>query len=363
MGANFNFNSYPYRYIASFENNEWTETMEELPNKGAQAEANMDAEELSKLLSARNAIGQLPLVNYTTQYGLGCFEGLKVYPQKDGSLAFFRIDANAQRFYNSMKGLRMPPFPKEKFIPVVRELVSKSQALGYCPSYDEEWEKSDFVSATGIYVRPFTYSESGIGVNFCEYPTVIMVAADVGAYFDIKGTPSILVSNKIRASPNGTGWIKTAANYTISTLAKNDAIERGFTECLFLDSRHQKFVEEGSSCNIFFVLNNGNVVTPALGDTVLPGITRDSVITLLSDQNIPIVERDISIEEVFDSAVECFTTGTAVGVSFFGELEYNGKKKIFGDKTTGPVTKQMLTTLKHIQHGLIEDKYNWVLPL
>lgn len=357
--SNFKFNPYPYRFISSFKDDVWHSSMEVLEHRGKEVEATLSEEELNAILKKRNE-SLLPLVNYTTQYGLGCFEGLKAYPQGDGSYALFRIDANAQRFYNSMQGLHMPPFPTETFISAITELLQKSIALGYKPLYNPEWEKNNFASATSIYIRPFSYAEGGIGVNCSSHPSVIIVATEVGSYFDIQGIPSIVVSDKIRATPNGTGWIKAASNYVISALAKNDAITRGCTECLFLDSQHRSFVEECSSCNIFFILENGTVVTPHLGDTILPGITRDSVITLLKEKHIPVEERAISIDEVFDSAKECFATGTAVGVNYFGALVHNNKKKIFGDGSMGETTQYLLSTLKKIQYGLIPDSHHWM---
>lgn len=338
----------------------WSEIVEKLPHKSPDEEREMEPKELNTLLKQRNAGGTLPLVNYTSQYGFGCFEGLKAYPQKNGSLGIFRADANARRFYNSMEGLRMPPFPQDMFVDGVKQVVSLSKDIGFRPHYDEEWEKNNYLTALGVYIRPFTHAEGGFGVNLSHNPKVIIVASEVGNFFNADAKPSILVSNKVRATPNGTGWIKAASNYVISSIAKNEAIEDGYTECMFLDSREHKFVEECSSCNVFFVLNNGTVVTPDLHDTILPGITRDSVITLLKDKHIPIEERSISIEEVFDSAVECFSTGTAVGVSYFASLDFEGKTKIFGNGNMGAISQDLLITLKRIQYGLIPNSHNWV---
>ena len=164
----------------------------------------------------------------------------------------------------------------------------------------------------------------------------------------------------IRAVPGGTGWIKCDANYVTSTLAKMKAMDQGYMEAVFLDAREQKYIEEGSSCNIFFVLKNGTLVTPSLGDTVLPGITRKSVIVIAQDKGIKVEERKISAEEVLSEAREAFVTGTASGVCYLDSLTHNGKKALFGDGSMGESTRYFLKTLKGIQYGALEDKHGWM---
>ena len=220
------------------------------------------------------------------------------------------------------------------------------------------------MSAPSVYIRPFSYAEGGIGVNFSNSPWVFIMATEVGSYFSSATIPELLVSNSVRANPNGTGWIKCAANYVIPALEKNTAMEHGYTEVLFLDSQEHTYVEECSSCNVFFVLENNTVVTPSLKDTILPGITRDSIITILKDKGYTVEERDISINEVIADAKECFTTGTAVGVSHFGTLTYGDTKKTFAtDGSIGAVAKKLQVSLKRIQYGLDTCEHNWLITI
>ena len=264
MGSvSFTFNPYPFRYSAKYtqqENNEptWEEEFTEFPSKGKE-ESSLNEQEKLALIHKRSEAGSLPLVNYSTQYALGCFEGLKAYPQANGKLALFRPDKNAKRFYSSMKALYMPPFDTHLFMKATQQLLSLSYDKGFYPQYDTEWEKTHFSTARSIYLRPFTYPEGGIGLNISKYPWVIIYALEVGNYLDIKECSSLIVSNKIRATPHGTGWIKCNSNYVISILAKQEAIKQGYTEALFLDIRGS-YVEECSACNIFFVLKDNTIV-------------------------------------------------------------------------------------------------------
>ena len=163
------------------------------------------------------------------------------------------------------------------------------------------------------------------------------------------GNAKAITTNMIRANPNGTGWIKCNANYVNSTLAKKMAIVEGYMEAVFLDSSEKKYIEEGSSCNIFFLLNDDTLVTPALGDTVLPGITRKTVLTIAQDHGIKTEERQI------------FVTGTATGVCHIESLTHNGKTSVFGDGKMGETTHYCLKTLKEIQYGHLEDKHGWMV--
>lgn len=358
--AIFTFNPYPYRHIFNYTDGEWIHTQEELYNLGGETERLLEQEKLHEIYKERNAGGTVPLVNYTTQYGMGCFEGLKAYPRPDGQFNLFRVEASAQRFYNSMCGLHMPPFPQSQFIETTKTMLKDSIALGFFPHYNQEDEQNDYITAKSIYVRPFALSEAGIAITVSVMPQVFFVATEVGNYFTVEDKPAITVSQRARAAPNGTGWIKCAANYVIPNLEKHAAKQRGFMEVLFLDAIHERYIEECSSCNIFFVLENNVVVTPPLNDTVLPGITRDSIIRLVKDQGLELEIRAIHIDEVFESAIECFSTGTAVGVNHFGSIEYKGKTRVFRDGLIGNVARSLRTTLKRIQHGVQEDLYNWI---
>jgi branched-chain amino acid aminotransferase len=355
----FTLNSYPVVYRAQFARKKWKGAYIEKPHKTPRAEAAMPAAKRNALAASRNYFADMPLVNYTTQYGLGCFEGLKALPQKDGGLALFRPDRNAARFYTSMKGLYMPPFPEKDFVKACIEVVRRNARLGFRPLYRDAWEKDSFMSADSIYIRPFTVAEGGIGVNISHEPYVMIITTPVSAYFS-GGNADAVITDYIRATPKGTGWIKAASNYTIAALAKHEAVEAGYMECVFLDAVHRKYVEEGSSCNIFFLLKSGELVTPELGDTILPGITRSSLIELARDLRVKVSERKISIEEALGECRECFVSGTAAGAVPIASITYKKKKKIFNKGKIGELTAGLRDTLKGIQYGTLPDTKSWM---
>jgi len=248
----FTLNTYPITYRGKFSGGKWTGEYLEKPHKTPQEEAAMSDADRAALQNSRNCYDDMPLVNYTTQYGLACFEGLKALPQKNGGLAIFRPDKNAARFARSMKGLCMPPFPEQSFIDACIETVKRNEALGFCPKYNSDWEKDSYMTADSVYLRPFSIAEGGIGVNLSSEPYVMIINTTVSSYFT-SGSSDAVVTDKIRATPNGTGWIKACSNYVISALAKSQAIKDGYMECVYLDATHRKYIEEGSSCNIFFL--------------------------------------------------------------------------------------------------------------
>ena len=355
----FALNSYPVTYRAKFSGGAWSDEYLEKPHRTPEEEAAMSAQDRGKIENARNCYDDMPLVNYTSQYGLACFEGLKALPQKDGSLAIFRPDQNAARFARSMQGLLMPPLPEDMFLKGVIETVKRNAQLGFRPQYDPEWEKDSFLSASSVYIRPFTLAEGGIGVNISREPWVLVITTPVGSYFG-GGSSDAVVTDRIRATPKGTGWIKGCANYTIATIAKYEAVQAGYMECIFLDASERKYIEEGSSCNIFFYLKSGELVTPELGDTILPGITRASIIELARDRGVRVSERKIAIEEALDCAKECFVSGTAAGAVPLTSITYQGKKVVFGNGAEGEFTAEMRNTIKGIQYGALPDTKGWL---
>jgi branched-chain amino acid aminotransferase len=356
----FSLNSYPMIYRTKYSKDGWKDEYIEKPHKTAAEEAALGADEAGALADSRNFYADMPLVGFTSQYGFGCFEGLKALPQKDGGLAIFRPDENAKRFRKSMEGLYMPPFPEDAFVRACTETVKQNAARGFRPSYNPAWEKDSFAAADSVYIRPFSYSEGGIGVAVPREPWVMVINTPVSAYFSA-ATSDAVVTGRIRATPGGTGWIKAASNYVISALAKHEANEGGYMECIFLDAGERKYVEEGSSCNIFFYLKSGELVTPALGDTILPGITRKSVIELARDRGVTVSERRIAIEEVLSEGAECFVTGTAAGVTPINSLTWGEKKTVFHGGKTGELTGTLRDTLKGIQYGLIPDSKAWMV--
>ncbi len=357
----FSLALYPVAYRARFDGSSWREEYIEQPHMTPAEEAKLSEKELGELNERRNQFAGVPLVNYTTQYGMGCFEGLKAFPQQGGELMIFRPDENAARFARSMKGLGMPPFPEDLFVRAVREVTARNAALGFKPSYKAEWEAEGFVSAEAVYLRPFSYAEGGIGVGISERPSVFIVANPVGSYFK-PGSSSAVTTERIRATPKGTGWIKADSNYVISALAKKEAENAGYMEVLFLDAVDRRYLEEGSSCNAFFCLKSGELVTPELGDTVLPGITRKSVIELARSMGIKVSERKIAIGEVLSDVKEVFFTGTAAGVSFVESVTHQGKTAKFGAQP-GELTKKLGRELKGIQYGAVADARGWMIKV
>ncbi|MFP4383843.1 MAG: branched-chain-amino-acid transaminase [Spirochaetia bacterium] len=376
MAQGFTLSVYPWTYLGKYTGSiapgeipaedtgngnpdNWKGKYLEGDHRSPSEEQEMSADEQGILLRKRNHIKELPLVNYTTQYGLGCFEGLKAFPQPDGKLKLFRPDENGRRMAGSMEGLMMPVFPPDLFVKAVKEVVKRNYEMGFYPGYDKSWEKDDFTSGHSVYIRPFSYSEGAIGLGLSAQPWVVIVTTPVGSYFK-PGTPSAVTTDRIRAVKRGTGWIKCNANYVIPIMAKKEAEKAGYMEAIFLDAAHRKYVEEGSSCNIFFYLKSGTLVTPSLEDTILPGINRKSIITLAREKGITVAERRISIEEAVEESREVFVTGTAAGVAYIESITHNGKKQQFSGGQIGELTRELRNTLKGIQYGSIEDKYGWM---
>ncbi len=351
----------PWVYVGKFDG-KWSGNFIEQEHMSPEEEAALSADELEALHGRRNSFPDLPLVNYTSQYGLGCFEGAKAYPQKDGGMKVFRPDENASRMAKSMIGLGMPGVDEELCVKAMLGTVKKNDDLGFTVKYDPAWEKDNFLSASAIYIRPFTWSEPGIGVNLSKAPWVVVINTPVSAYFSGDNF-NACTTDMVRATPKGTGWIKCDANYVIPTLAKTKAVQAGFMEAVFLDAKEQKYIEEGSSCNFFALLKDGTLVTPELGDTILPGITRKSIITLAKDRGIKVEERKLSIDEVLADAKECFVSGTAAGITPITSLTHKGAKTEFGDGKPGETSMSLLKELKGIQYGVVEDRFGWMVSV
>ncbi len=367
MASAFNLSVYPWVYEAHailFEGGvRWDEHFVEKPHKSPAEEAEMDADQRARLVSSRNSFPELPLVNFTSQYGLGCFEGLKAFPQQDGSLKLFRPDENGKRMRRSMEGLMMPGFPEDSFVGANVEMMHRNRGLGFYPRYDTGWEADNFRNAHSAYLRPFAWAEGGIGLNLSVSPSVVIVATEVGSYFDPDASCKAITTDKVRATPGGTGWIKCTANYVIPILEKKRVQQHGYMEAIFLDSVEHRYVEEGSSCNIFFYLRDGTLVTPELGDRVLPGINRKSVLQLARDFGVTTQERPITIDEAMNESVEVFVTGTAAGVSYLESITHNDVTIQYNGGNMGELTTRLLHELKGIQYGVVEDRHSWMVPV
>lgn len=288
-------------------------------------------------------------------YGQEVFEGLKAYRGKDGGIYLFRWPKNAQRMQHSCDRLMMECVDEEFFGRAVKSLVL----------LDQEWIPSD--PACSLYVRPtIIATDPFLGVRPGDEYAFYIIVGPVGAYYPQGFNPiKIWVSTEdVRAVRGGLGEAKTAANYAHSLHAQKKAASLGYTQVLWLDAIEHRWVEEVGTMNIFFRLKD-ELITPPLAGTILPGITRDSVITLARHWGIKVTERAISIDEVIETAKtgelqEIFGTGTAAVISPVGLLSYKGVEVTVNKNETGPLARRLYDYLTRLQHGEEEDVFGWV---
>lgn len=286
------------------------------------------------------------------------FEGLKAYTTKEGDIVCFRPDLNADRMYTSAERLEMPPFPKDRFIDAVKQVVAANAA--WVPPYG---------SGATLYVRPFMIgSGEVIGVAPApEYQFRILVTP-VGPYFKGGCKPvKLCVAQYDRAAPHGTGNIKAGLNYAMSLRPTMEAHRNGFDENMYLDSQSREYVEETGGANILFVDKEGNLVVPqSHTDSILPSITRRSLVVVAQDLGMNVIERPVKFSEVQNGDfVECGLCGTAAVISPVGEI-HNGDEVITfpeGHDEMGPVMTKLRETLTGIQDGEVEDKHGWVFKV
>ena len=291
-------------------------------------------------------------------YAQEIFEGMKAYRLADGGMALFRPDANAQRFNASAARLAMPALPEEMFVQAVRELVAA----------DSAWFPS--VAGGSLYLRPFMIAtEAFLGVRPAKEYKFIVIASPAGNYFK-SGAPavSIWVSDYTRAAPGGTGAAKCGGNYAASLVPTAEAFAKGHDQVLFLDAAEHKWVEELGGMNLFFVHADGSLVTPALTGTILPGITRDSVIALARDQGLTVREDQYSLDQWRADAasgelVEVFACGTAAVVTPVGKVASRAGEFTIGTGGPGQLTEQLRARLVAIQRGETPDPHGWVVRL
>ncbi|MCG5479959.1 branched-chain amino acid aminotransferase [Sinorhizobium alkalisoli] len=289
-------------------------------------------------------------------YAQEIFEGMKAYRLPDGGAALFRPDANARRFRNSALRLAMAPLPEEMFVESVRELVR----------VDRDWIPS--ADGSALYLRPFMIAtEVLLGVKPSAEYIYCVIASSVGSYFK-GGAPAVTLwvsENYTRAAPGGTGEAKCGGNYAASLAAQAEATREGCEQVIFLDAVERRFVEELGGMNVFFVFNDGSLQTPPLTGTILPGITRDSLITLARDRGLTVREEPYAIEQWQADAqsgrlTEAFACGTAAVVTPIGRVK--GRKHSFtiGDGGAGPVAGKLKAALLDIQNGRAPDPHGWV---
>ena len=296
-------------------------------------------------------------------YGQAIFEGLKAYRQPDGSIASFRPDANAARFRASAHRLAMPELPDELFLGSLRELVAADRR--WVPSAPDE----------SLYLRPFMVAtEIGLGVNSPSRSyTYLLIASPAGPYFSggIHPVSVWLSTEYVRAAPGGTGEAKCTGNYAASFIAQAEAVERGCDQVVWLDAIERRWVEEMGGMNLYFVFGTGSdakLVTPSLTGSLLPGVTRRSLLELGRDLGYAVEERRISTEEWEKKALsgeltEVFACGTAAVVTPVGKVKHaEGEFTVSGGEP-GPVTMRLRQTLTDIQQGKSADPHHWMLSL
>ncbi len=288
-------------------------------------------------------------------YAQEIFEGLKAYRQSDGGTALFRPADNARRFRNSARRLAMPELPEELFLESIRRLIAA----------DRDWVPQGDDGA--LYLRPFLFAdEVFLGVKPSAEYRYLVIASSVGSYFK-SGAKAISVwasEHYSRAAPGGTGAAKCGGNYAASLLAQSEATAQGCDQVVFLDATERRYVEELGGMNVFFVYNDGTLATPPLSGTILPGITRNSLITIAHDEGMTVREEPYALDEWRADAesgrlTEAFACGTAAVVTAIGSVASSDGRFTIGDGKPGRTTMHLREVLEAIQRGRAIDPYGW----
>ena len=290
-------------------------------------------------------------------YGQEIFEGMKAYSQPDGSISLFRPEANAKRFARSAARLALPEMPVDFFVNTVEELVKQ----------DRKWVPTNV--GESLYIRPFMIAtEVGLGVRPSNKAMYMLIATPASAYFNPSKAVTVWISTEyVRAAAGGTGEAKCGGNYAASLVAQKQAAAQGCDQVVWLDANERRWVEEMGGMNLYFVKGSGKnatIVTPKLTGTLLPGITRDSILTVAADLGYKVEEVMLSIDDWRDGVAsgeitEIFACGTAAVVSPIGAAKSAHGTWTTGDGNPGPITGEIRKTLLGIQHGTIEDKHGW----
>lgn len=295
---------------------------------------------------------------HVLHYGQSVFEGMKAYYVDDETINLFRLDDHHQRISNSSHRMCIPEMDKSTFINSLEELIK----------LDHKWVPKTFGHA--LYLRPFVFAnQEYIAAKAAEEYKFMAITSPVAAYYKEGFNPVSLTTSKkfVRAVKGGTGEAKAAGNYGGSFLPAQKAQKEGYTQVLWLDAQENKYVEEVGTMNIFFLID-GKLITPKLAGTVLPGITRRSVIAVAKDWGVDVEERPISIDEVYDaydngSLQEVFGSGTAAVISPVGLIHHEGKILELDRENIGPFAKKMYDEITGIQYGKIEDRFGWTHPV
>ncbi|HEY2042930.1 MAG TPA: branched-chain amino acid aminotransferase [Jatrophihabitans sp.] len=295
-------------------------------------------------------------------YGQEIFEGLKAYRQQDGSIATFRPDANAARFARSARRLAMAELPAELFI----------ESLHALTDVDRAWVPSS--GDASLYFRPFMIStEVGLGVRPANSYSYLLIASPAGPYFPggVKPVSVWLSTEYTRAAPGGTGEAKCAGNYAASLIAQSQAADKGCDQVVWLDAHEHRYVEEMGGMNLCFVYGSGpdaRIVTPKLTGTLLPGITRDSLLTLAGDLGYRAEEGAVTTDDWRDGnasgeLTEVFACGTAAVITPVGHVKSAQYEWTVGDGSPGPVTMRLREALLDLQTGKAPDAHGWMHTL
>ena len=289
-------------------------------------------------------------------YAQEIFEGMKAYRLADGGTALFRPEANAARFRSSAQRMAMAELPEELFLESIRELVRTD--IDWIPSID----------GGSLYLRPFMIaSEAFLGVKPASEYLYAVIASSVGAYFkgDAAAVTLWVSEDYTRAAPGGTGAAKCGGNYATSLVAQAEAIRQGCDQVLFLDAVERRWIEELGGMNIFFVFDDGTLVTPPLTGTILPGITRDSILALAADMGLTVREEPYAIDQCRADAAsgrlrEAFACGTAAVVAPIGEMKMKSGGFVIGSGGPGQTSVRMRAALTDIQWGKAPDPHGWL---
>jgi branched-chain amino acid aminotransferase len=291
-------------------------------------------------------------------YGQEMFEGMKAYKTEEDRVLLFRPDKNIHRTNITNDRLCIPKINEEDMLQAIKELVN----------LEKDWIPD--APGTSLYIRPFIIAtDPFLGVRASSTYMFMIILCPVGAYYKEGINPvKIWVETEyVRAVKGGIGFAKTGGNYAASIKAQMKAKERGYSQVLWLDGVERKYIEEVGTMNVFFKIN-GEVITPSLEGSILAGVTRDSVIELLKKWNIPVSERKLSVEEVYDAAEkglleEAFGTGTAAVISPIGELNYEGRIININNGEIGEISQKIYDTITGIQTGKIEDNSDWTVEI
>ncbi len=291
-------------------------------------------------------------------YGAGVFEGMKAYRRADGGVQLFRPMENIKRMNRSAERLSLPEMPEEDMLQLLEEFVR----------LEEKWVPKTF--GASLYLRPFLFgNDEMLSVHAVKSATFMLIASPSGSYYKEGVNPvSIMVEDEdVRTVRGGTGYAKCGGNYAASTRAGERAAKKGYSQVLWLDGVERKYIEEVGAMNVMFKIN-GEIVTPMLTGSILPGITRKSCIEVLKSQGYAVHERLLSLEELTEALEkgtleEAWGCGTAAVVSPIGKLAIGDKEYVVGGGKIGAVTQQLYDTLTGIQWGKTDDPFGWVYKI